>query len=132
MLESTNMTSTKKSKQYIVRPYTLPKMSGVMEQRAIDIMNAYRVWEEMAKDEMFMASAKYAATYLPPLSKHKKYKQKFGPSVPKSPFQKKRRPSRLAANGGGGGNVDPPLLMTYASHETRPLTLKETRLIMSM
>ena len=36
------------------------------------------------------------------------------------------------ANGGGGGNVDPPLLMTYASHETRPLTLKETRLIMSM
>lgn len=103
-----------------------------MEQRAIDIMNAYRVWEEMAKDELFMASAKYAATYLPPLSKHKKYKQKFGPSVPKSPFQKRRRPSRLATNGGGGSTVDPPLLMTYASHETRPLTLKETRLIMSM
>jgi hypothetical protein len=135
MLESTNMKATQKnSKEPAVRPFTLLKMSGVLEDRAINIINAYRVWEEMTNDEAYMTAAKYSTSFLPPLPSHKKFKQKFGPKFAKSLKMKKQRSrgSKRSIVDNGRHTVDPPTLSNCSSFETRPLTLKETRLLMSM
>ena len=97
------------------------------------MISAYRVWEEMTNDETFMNSSKYSSlSYLPPLSKHKKYKQTYGPSCPKSVGRNKSRGRQYgSSNMVHQTSVDPPLLISYASHDTKPLSLKETRLLMS-
>ena len=133
-----------------VRPFNLTKYCGVMEKRAINIMGAYRVWEEMMSDEQFVLATQKSATCLPPLGRHKKYKARWGPLFPhQSNHARKKRGSLLtttaSGNGGNGGSggvgarairhttLDIMSSQTDSVVERdRPLTLMETRKLISM
>ena len=46
ILVSTNLQSGSSDNEQTVKPFSLTKFAGVMEQRAIEICSAFRVWQE--------------------------------------------------------------------------------------
>jgi len=131
-----------------VRPFNLTKYCGVMEKRAINIMGAYRVWEEMMSDEQFVLATQKSATSLPPLARHKKYKERWGPLYPhQSNHARKKRGSLLTTTTSGNGGSSSGVGARAIRHTTldimssqtdsiverdRPLSLMETRKLIAM
>ena len=122
ILVSTNLQSGSSDNEQTVKPFSLTKFAGVMEQRAIEICSAFRVWQEMTKDQSFMNNAKFSSTVLPPLPSHKKYKTLHGPNKRKTGYTYSS-PLR------GNASHTSSRLSTLEAVSDTPLTVKEMRLL---
>ena len=67
-----------------MRPHSLAKFQGLLEKRALQIISAYSVWQAMMGDDEYIQMGMkrvggLMGSPLPPLSKHRKYRNQAGP-----------------------------------------------------
>ena len=121
MLISTNIANVSSDAVQTVKPFSLIKFSGKMEKRALAIISAFRIWQEMTNDEVFMQSARFSPSTLPPLKKHFKFKTLHGPST------RKRAGSQRTTTPLKGA----PLIARLNQDSDVPVSVKEMRMLFS-